>query len=191
MASRPIVVAVFSTVYVHRQGWSMPAYLFSFFPLCAFEGCQMHEEHFILFCNALVLISMSCIFVWSLNRVGCEIWDLSRNHKCHVSAVKCRHIFDLSLGAPWISKVFAFIWIFYLLREQFWLHALYYPSHVCWATYSCTLLPLTSLSFSSICSLFFFLLLWCASLSLYVCRMATLHSWSPRAKVTPQLCSTC
>ena len=81
MASRPIVVAVFSTVYVHRQGWSMPAYLFSFFPLCAFEGCQMHEEHFILFCNALVLISMSCIFVWSLNRVGCEIWDLSRNHK--------------------------------------------------------------------------------------------------------------
>jgi len=106
MASRPIVVAVFSTVYVHRQGWSMPAYLFSFFPLCAFEGCQMHEEHFILFCNALVLISMSCIFVWSLNRVGCEIWDLSRNHKCHVSAVKCRHIFDLSLGAPWISNRF-------------------------------------------------------------------------------------
>jgi hypothetical protein len=145
MASRPIVVAVFSTVYVHRQGWSMPAYLFSFFPLCAFEGCQMHEEHFILFCNALVLISMSCIFVWSLNRVGCEIWDLSRNHKCHVSAVKCRHIFDLSLGAPWISKVFAFIWIFYLLREQFWLHALYYPSHVCWATYSC---PYVLCSFS-------------------------------------------
>ena len=35
-------------------------------------------------------------------RVGFEFWDLSLNHKGHVSAVKSRQIFNLSSGTPWI-----------------------------------------------------------------------------------------
>ena len=109
-----------------------------------------------------------CLFFWKcsiftrcLNRVGCEFWDLSRNHKGHVSAVKCRRIFDLISGTPPFSNLsFCPSWPVCHLREHFYMCSTN-PSHTLtrvFATYSSTLPPRSLPSFFP---LLLFLLLWC------------------------------
>ena len=112
-----------------------------------------------------------------LHRVGCEFWDSPRNYKGHISAVKCRQFFVSELVNSFIFEFKCF--------APFW------PSHTpMFTTYSCTLPPLTSLYFfpHALCSTYCY---YGMLLSLYVGRMATLHSFRPLTSVTPQLCSSC
>ena len=138
------------------------------------------------------------VFCWKctilarcLNRVGCEFWDLSRTHEGHVTAVKCRRIFDLSSGTPWISNLsFCPSWPVCHLREHLYMCSMtpHTHSHV-FATYLSSHPLLTSLMFSPSSSLFATMV--CVPPSPSVVRLATLLSFWPRAKVTPQLWSCC
>jgi len=91
----------------------------------------------------------SSILTRWLNRVGFEFWDLSRNHKGHVSAVKCCQLIDLSSGTPWISKwSFCPFWLFCSCASTSTC-ALLPPTHThVFVTYSSTLPPPTSLYLS-------------------------------------------
>ena len=116
---------------------------------------------------------------------------MSRNHEGHVSAVKCRRIFALSSGTPSFSN-FSFCpsWPVCHLREHLYMCHITPLTHSrVFATYSSTLPLLTSLMFSS-SSLFALLWCVCLPLPLYVLSLATLLSFWPRAKATPQLWSS-
>jgi len=91
----------------------------------------------------------SSILTRSLNRVGFNFWDLSRNHKGHVLAVKCRRIFYLSSGTPWISYLsFAFL-LYFATCASTSTCALLPPTHThVYAAYSSTLPPHSSPFFS-------------------------------------------
>ena len=127
-----------------------------------------------------------------LNRVGFEFWDLSRNRNGHVSAVKCRRIFPLSLGTPSFSNLsFCPSWPVCHLREHLYIcHIIPHTHSRVFACCSSTLPLLISVMFSS-CSLP--LLLWCVCLPLplYLWSITTLLLWRPRKMVTPQLWSCC
>ena len=107
-------------------------------------------------------------FARCLNRVGFEFWDLSRNHEGHVSAVKCRRIFALSSGTPWISNIsFCPSWPVCHLREHLYMCSTS-PYHT--RTCVCHLLIYSSTSHFPHVLLFssLFATMVCASLSLYV-----------------------
>jgi len=88
------------------------------------------------------------IFTRCLIRVGCEFWDLSRTHKGHVSAVKCRRIFALSSGTPPFSNIsFCPSWPVCHLREHLYMCSSN-PSHT--LTCICHLLNFSSASLTSL-----------------------------------------
>jgi len=133
------------------------------------------------------------MFTPRLNRVGFEFWDLSRNHKGHVSTEKCRQLLDLSSGTPWIWNLsFCPLWPVFLLRVHF---------YMCSTTpHTLTCLPLPYLLFhfayfplfvSLLFSLLYLLLRCVPPSSLCVWRMATLRSLRPQSMITPQLWSSC
>ena len=134
-----------------------------------FEGCQTQENHILPFpegahlhfeelresqeelrVRSIVLKNCKRIdkeyFCWNctvltrcMNRAGFEFWVLSRNRKCHVSAMKCRQILYLSPGTPWISNLsFANLLALVLVREHFYMYS-YLSNTNMHATYSSTL----------------------------------------------------
>jgi len=105
------IISIFRCERTHRGGsnarWTC-VFFFSFFVCGTFllskELWEPKEE-----LRVQSIVVKNCqknskgVFLLEVHyRVGFEIWDLSLNHKGHVSAVKSRQIFNLSSGTPWI-----------------------------------------------------------------------------------------
>jgi len=114
------------------------------------------------------IIEKDSFFCWkctiltrSLNCVGFELWELSRNHKGHVSVVKCCQL-------SWISNLSFFpFWLFCHLREHFYMCSTTPHTH----SHVCHLLIYSSTSYWSISSSSFFSFCYygvCLPYSLYV-----------------------
>jgi len=151
MASRPIVVAVFSTVYVHRQGWSMPAYLF-FSVVCLRDlGKNNKKRVYLLLSNFSHSLSESC-------------------------RMQILRLFSESQRS---SIVIFLIWAQEHLEFESGVFAFYFGLFCsCASTSTCALLPLTCMfaTFSSTLSLISFLnLMFFVSNSCYYC--VTLCVW--------------